>query len=196
MKIKSLKTLKAVSIVFLLSLFLNACSQNQNKNESEAEGVTATTVKAPKTPIHDAVIIGDLAAVKQHIAANTDLNKKESIGGATPLILATVFGRDKIAKELIENNAKLNIQNNDGSTAVHTAAFFCRTEILEMLLEAGADKSVKNNFGATALESTQAPFEAVEGIYNMMAQQLKGMGLQLDMERIEKTRPQVVDMLK
>ena len=65
-----------------------------------------------------------------------------------------------------------------------------------MLLEAGADKSVKNNFGATALESTQAPFEAVEGIYNMMAQQLKGMGLQLDMERIEKTRPQVVDMLK
>ena len=112
------------------------------------------------------------------------------------MINAAVFDRTEIALVLIEAGADLNQVNNDGSTALHTAAFFCRTEIVKALLEKGADTSIKNNSGATALESVLVPFEIVKGIYDYLASTLKPLGLELDLIRIEDTRPKIAELLE
>jgi len=195
MKLENIYALKALAITIVLALSLNSCGESKG-SESTTDSVEASTVKAPKISLNDAVVAGDLEAVKQHIAAKSDLNKKEPFGGSTPIIIAAVFNRPEIARALIDAGADLNITNNEGSTAVHSAAFFCTTDILRMLLDAGADKSIRNKYGTTALESAEVPFKDVKGIYDIMAAQLKGMGLQLDMERIEKTRPEIAEMLK
>ena len=45
------------------------------------------TGKAPDISIHDAALKGNIEAVKQHLAAGTDVNAKDRYG-ATPLHLA------------------------------------------------------------------------------------------------------------
>ena len=195
MKLELIYSIKTMALAIVLALSLNSCSESKG-TESNQDTTETATIKAPKLALNDAVISGNLEAVKQHIAAKSDLNKKEPFGGSTPLIVAAVFDKPEIAKALIDAGAELDITNNEGSTAIHSAAFFCRTDILQMLLDAGADKNIRNNYGATALESAQVPFNDIKSVYYIMSAQLKGMGLQMDLERIEKTRPQIADMLK
>ncbi len=195
MKNRILNSIKVTTAILFLMIGSLAC-QTKESNNSVTDGTVSAKVKAPNISIHDATVAGDIEAVKQHIAAKSDLNSKDPFGGSTPLLIATVFDKPEIAKILIEAGADLNKTNNDGSTPIHSASFFCRTEILQMLIDAGADKTIKNNFGSTALESVQVPFKDVEGIYNMMSQQLRGMGVQIDMKRIEATRPIVAEMLR
>lgn len=188
---------KTIFKIAMLSLLVISASSvvSCQKSSSSNEEITSN-VKAPKTPIHDAVIRGEMETVQQHIEAGTNIDQKDAMGGSSPLILAAVFDKPEIAQTLIDAGADLNVRNNDGSTALITASFFCRMEILEALIEAGADQSIKNNFGATALESMTPPFEQVKSVYEMMGQQLSGFGLQIDLERIEKARPEVVKMLQ
>ncbi|MEJ0057751.1 MAG: ankyrin repeat domain-containing protein [Bacteroidota bacterium] len=159
-------------------------------------GDSQTSVKAPDVDIHTAVVTENLEALKQHIAAGTDINEKDPFGGSSPLISAAVFGKTEMAKVLIDAGADINFQNNDGSTALHTAAFFCRPEIVKILLDKNADKTIKNKFGATAYESVAGPFVDVKGSYDMMVTVLGPMGLKLDYVYLEKTRPEIAAMLK
>ncbi len=173
---------------------LTACGAKQA--DTKTNDSTATTVKAPDIDIHTAVISDNLDAIKQHIAAHSDLNVKDPFGGSSPLISAAVFGKTEAARLLIDAGADLNFQNNDGSTPLHTAAFFCRPEIVKMLIDKGADKSIKNRFGVTARESVMVPFADTKSVYDMMGKALAPMGLKLDYAYIEKTRPVIADMLK
>ncbi|NOU60142.1 ankyrin repeat domain-containing protein [Marinifilum caeruleilacunae] len=184
--------LLAFAMYFLFVLAVYSC---ENKNSKSDTTVKAEKVKAPKTDIHAATFMGNLKLVEQHIAAGTNLNSKEPIGGSTPLITACLFGKTEVAKALIDANADLSIKNNDGSTALHVAAFFCRTEIVKALLEKGADTNIKNNAGATALESVSAPFTQVKGVYEFFNKELGPLGLRLNFERIEKARPEVAELL-
>ena len=134
--------------------------------------------------------------VKQHIKAGTDINEKDAMSGSTPLISAVTFDKTDIAKALIDAKADLTITNNDGATALHVAAFFCRVEIVQLLIDAKADKTVKNNFGATARETVMGPFADMKPIYEMLQQQLSPLGLQLDLNELEKTRPVIAMMLQ
>ena len=70
--------------------------------------------------IHTAAFMGDIKAIKQHIAASSDLNVKDQYG-STPLTIAATFGKIEIAQALIEAGANLNIKNAEGSTPLHTA---------------------------------------------------------------------------
>ena len=56
--------------------------------------------KAPDISIHDAVGAGNIEAIKQHLAAGTDVNAKNNLGG-TPLHYAANGGRKDIAERLI-----------------------------------------------------------------------------------------------
>lgn len=145
--------------------------------------------------IHAAVISGDLKSVKELIASGTDINQKEPASGSSPLLTAALFGHTEIARALLEAGAEINFRNNDGSTALHTAAFFCRDEIVKLLLENGADKSIRNNSNATALESVQAPFEAIKPVYYYIQSIYEPIGLKFDMERLQKTRPEIAKLL-
>jgi len=193
-----MKTLKSYSfktlanVLLLIVLLTSACAQSGDKTKTK----TASTVAAPEISIEEAVISGNLKAVKQHIKAGTDINAKDAMTGSTPLISAVSFGKNDIAKALIDAKANLTLKNNDGSTALHAAAFFCRVEIVQMLIDAKADKSVRNNFGATPRESVMGPFEPVKPIYEMLQLQLGPIGLELDLNEVEKTRPIIAMMLQ
>ncbi len=194
----NLKKAATAMMVLAAVLILSACGSNQEKsssNEEEAQ-TSKVAVKAPNMDIHSATLLGDLDAIKQHIAAGSDLNEKEPTMGSTPLISAAVFGKTEIARALIEGGADVNLKNNEGSTALHSAAFLCRVEIVEMLLANGADKDLLNNYGSTALQSVTPPFANVKPIYEQFNKDLGPLGFKLDYEYAEATRPRIAELLR
>ena len=189
----SLRTIIAITLLSMLSI-MASCQQRKGPNRNAT--ASQTKEKPPKIDIHTAVMTDNIEAVRQHIAAGTNLNEKDPFGGSSPLISASLFGKTVMAKMLIEARADLNFRNNDGSTALHTASFFCRPEIVKMLLNKGADKTIKNKYGSTAYESVAGPFAAVKSSYDLLGKMLEPMGLKLDYTYLEKTRPEVAAMLK
>lgn len=189
----SLRTV--IALTFSVTLFLmTAC--NEKKEHTQNSTAVKTKVNPPEVDIHTAVITGNMEALKQHIAAGTNLNEKDPLGGSSPLISASLFGKTEMARALIDAGADLNFQNNDGSTALHTASFFCRPEIVDMLLNKGANKTIKNKYNQTAYESVAASFAEVKTSYDALGKMLEPMGLKLDYPFLEKTRPQIATMLK
>ncbi len=182
--------LKTLCSIILIALLSSSCAQSNKNNADKAE------IAAPNMDIQAAIISNNLEAVRQHIASGTDIDAKDAFSGSTPLITAITFGKTDIAKALIDAGADLSLKNNDGSTALHCAAFFCRVESLQMLIDANADKTLRNNYGATARETVLGPFGEIKPIYELMQQQLGPIGLQLDMDEIEKTRPVIAMMLQ
>jgi hypothetical protein len=146
--------------------------------------------------IHAAIVAGNREAVKQYIAGGGNLNVRDPFGGSSPLITACVFGRSEMARMLIDAGADVNFKNNDGSTPLHSAAFFCRPEIVRMLLARSADKTLRNKYGQTPAETVSAPFAHLKPVYDGIGKILEPMGLKLDYVYIEKTRPQIAELLK
>lgn len=185
MTMKMTKTLLAALTAIAL---LAGCGDSNTQNRG---------AKSPPTvSLQEAAASGDVDAVRQHIAAGSNLNEQEPMGGGTPLIAAAAFGQTEVAKALIKGGANLNARNNDGATALITAAFFCHADILQALLDAGADKNLKNKAGATALQSVEAPFEQVRGIYDYIGTVLAPAGLKLDYARIQAERPKIAALLR
>jgi hypothetical protein len=187
-----------VTFSFLILLLTTACAQSGNGENTKSENSMAakSLVEKPKVDMQTAIISGNLVVVKQHIEAGSDINKKDQMSGSTPLITAATFDQKEIAKVLIDAGADLSLKNNDGATPLHVAAFFCRVEIAQLLIDAKADKNAKNNFGATPGESVSGPYADIKPIYEMLQQQLSPIGLQLDLNEIEKLRPVMAMMLQ
>jgi ankyrin repeat protein len=183
--------------LFMILLIAVSCKTHEKSEVKDSVATVATTsAKAPEMDIHTSVITGNIDALKQHIAAGSNLNEKDPFGGSSPLISAALFGKTEEAKLLIEAGADIDFQNNDGSTALLTASFFGRPEIVKLLLEKGADKNIKNKYNSTAYESVAAPWEAVKETYDMMGKMLAPMGLKLDYAYLQKVRPEIAAMLK
>ncbi len=175
MKTKNSFQLKKIVSLLLIITSLTSMAFNKQRELTSCKNVQKQEKPKPKIDLHTAVLKNDIKAVKQHIAAKSDLNIKESFGGSTPLISATLFGRKEIAKLLIDAGANLNIQNNEGSTALITAAFFCRSEIVKMLLSKKVNKTIKNNYGQTAYATLEAPFNEVKPVYDALGNALAPM---------------------
>ena len=143
----------------------------------------------------DAAATGNVDAVRQHIAADTNLDKRDQANGTTALIAAAGMGQAETAILLIEGGANLEMTNNQGSTALLTAAFLCHEEIVNALLAKGADRNARNTAGSTALDSVAGPFDDVKPIYDLLQTELGPVGLQLDYERIKTTRPKIAEIL-
>jgi hypothetical protein len=191
-------------LMTLVALCITAagCGEGESKSPSTEAATAQTTatddqaaeekeqeVSTPDIELDDAAAEGDLEAIRQHIAAGSDVDKD------TPLVTATVFGNIEAAKLLIEAGADLNAQDTQGSTPVFVAAFFCRPDILKLLLEKGADQSIPNKEGRTPSEVVQAPFALVKPAYEYIERQLAPKGLRLDHERLKKVRPMMVEIL-
>ena len=199
--------MRRLLVITVLGLTLVGCGKKEPGESAANEGGNTPKTKQsgntskPKPPdvdIFKAAGGGNLDALKQHIEAGTDLNQRSADGQkTTPLIAAAAFGKAGAAKALIEAKADLNLQNKDGSTALHTAAFMCHPEIVEALLKAGANKTIKNNVGATALDGAQAPWNLVKPVYDLLNGKLyKPIGIPLDYNRIQQTRPKIAEMLR
>ena len=139
-------------------------------------------VKAPDNSIHDAVEKGNIEAVKQHIAAGTDVNAKGGLIGGTPLYGAVAFGNKEIVELLIANGAGVNAKDRNGITPLDMATGFQhrRAAIIDLLrkhggkhssiliaaeagnveavkqhLDAGADVNAKDGAGRTPLDKAK-----------------------------------------
>jgi uncharacterized protein len=199
MKAQKNNSLGVISKITLLSVLLIIASCKTKEGSAQGnkeEAASKTDVKPPQIDIHTAVLTENVEAVKQHIAAGTNINEKDPFGGSSPLITASLFGKTEMAKLLIEAGADVNFQNNDESTPLHVAAFFCRPDVVKLLLEKGADKSIKNKYDQTAYQMVAGPFSEMKPVYDMMVQVLGPMGLKLDYAYVEKTRPQIAATLK
>ena len=104
----------------------------------------------PDISIHDAAGEGNIEAVKQHIAAGTDVDAKT--GGETPLLWAARFGQSQVAELLIAEGADVNAKNVVGQTPLHLAAGASHKEIIELLIAAGAEVNAKTKRGETPLD--------------------------------------------
>jgi len=79
----------------------------------EAQSPEPPTAKAPDISIHEAANTGNIEAVKQHLAANADVNVK-GIGGMTPLHRAAREGHKEVAELLIAKDADVNAKSESG----------------------------------------------------------------------------------
>lgn len=179
---------------FVLSLTISLLG-TVSCNQAQETAADATEIAVPSTSITEAAFFGNLAAIKGHIAAKTDLNQKDPYG-STPLHIASTFGKTDVALLLIEGGANLNEKSADGSTPLHTAAFFGRTEIVEALLKKKADVTIRNSYNSTALESISTPFDDVKPIYDQLSKDMGAFGLKLDYDELEANRPVIAEMIK
>jgi len=102
--------------------------------------------------IHTAAMMGNIEAVKQHLAAGTDVNAKDVIKW-TPLYRAT---NKETAELLIAEGADVNAKGDLGETPLHHAAGSGRTEVAELLIAEGADVNAKDKFGQTPLDKASS----------------------------------------
>jgi hypothetical protein len=111
--------MKSILVSILAAVLVVGCGESQ------------PTAKAPRISIYKAASIGNVAAVKQHIAAGTDVNGTSL--GATPLHFAATH---RVGQYSHKNK-----------------------EIVELLIAAGADLNVKDRGGRTPLEQAEKGFE-------------------------------------
>lgn len=143
-----------------------------------------------------AAMSNDVAALRKHFVAGTDINGRNPIGQGTPLLAACVFGKTEAAKVLIEQGADMTLVSNDGSGSapLTVAAFFGHADIVKALLGKGVPVNAVNNGGNTALNAVSRPWDsALEGFYKFIGSNLQ---LDLDLDKIRASRPAVVKLLK
>ena len=92
---------------------------------------------APDISIRDAIESGNIEAVKQHLAAGTDVNANDR-SGSTPLHHAAEGGHKELIELLIENGADLNVKDETlGKTPLGWAIHRKKTEAADLLRKHG-----------------------------------------------------------
>ena len=106
----------------------------------------------PDISLHGAAYEGNVEAVKQHLAAGTDVDAKND-DGMTPLHRAAHRGHKEITEMLIAKGADLNAKAGGvGETPLHQAAMTGHKEIVELLIAKGADVNAEEDEGKTPLD--------------------------------------------
>ena len=127
---------------------------------AEAAKPEPPTAKTPVISIHVAVFARNIEDIKQHLAAGTHVNAKESRGW-TPLLRAAREGYKEIVELLIANGADVNAKTgNAGWTPLHWAAYEGYKEIVELLIASGADVNAKVESGP---KQGLTPLDAANG---------------------------------
>ena len=90
----------------------------------------------PDIRIHLAAETGNIEAVKQHLAAGTDVNAKDWFEN-TPLHWAAMESHKEIAELLIANGANVNAKDEYGDTPLDWAIQFREPEIADLLRKHG-----------------------------------------------------------
>ena len=157
MKHLLLTTIAAVLVVGCGESQQSAPAPESKPVESVAEAATPEppTAKAPDISIHEATYDGNIEAVKQHIAAGTDVNAKDKNNdfiGWTPLLHAASDGHKEITELLINNGADLNVKDREGLTPLHYAVYEGHKEVVALLIAKGADVNPKNKDDETPLD--------------------------------------------
>ena len=105
---------------------------------------------AGTSPMADAAMRGDKAAVEALIRAKADVNALRA-DGATAIQWAAYRNDLKLAQLLIAAGANVNAPNHDGATPLSLAAENGSAAMIEKLIEAGADPNQRLANGETPL---------------------------------------------
>ena len=111
----------------------------------------------PSMSIHEAANKGNIEAVKQHLDAGVNVNKKDQLG-ETPLHSAAKEGHMQIIELLITEGADVNAKDNQDWSSFHFAAYFGNKETVELLIAKGADVNAKDKYGDTPLDAAITRF--------------------------------------
>ena len=98
-------------------------------------------------PMHDAVIQGDLEAVRRHLDSGVPVDLQDD-DGYTALLRASHFNRKEVAQLLIDRGADLNVQDKEGWTALKEAVARGFHEVA-VVLEQAAQKAEKTSAANT-----------------------------------------------
>ena len=109
----------------------------------------------PDISITTAAWKGNIEAVKQHLAAGTDVNAKSNPFGSTPLHRAAYNGRKEIIELLIDKGVDVNAKTRNGNTPLHAAAVEGHKKIAELLITNGADVNAQDNGSRTPLDKSK-----------------------------------------
>ena len=108
--------------------------------------------------------MGDVLVVEALLDNGCNMNCL-GIGGCTPLMFATMEGREEVVKKLILAGANLRMQNPNGDTALHFAALLDRVQCGVLLAEGGASVRTKNTLSLTPFNRGRAEFkEAIKQV--------------------------------
>jgi ankyrin repeat protein len=109
-----------------------------------------TTLGAANSPIADAAMKGDVAAVQTLLQQKADVNAVQS-DGATALQWAAYRNNLALADALIAAKADVKLANHDGATALRLACENGNPEMISKLLKAGASPNELGPNGETPL---------------------------------------------
>ena len=132
--------MKHLLLTTIAAVVLVGCGESQQSAPSPAEAKPEPpTAKAPDISIHNSIhkaaYDGNIEAVKQHLAAGTDVNAKDS--GWTPLTVAANNGHKEIVELLIAKGADVNAKDDDGYTPLDGAVDEGQIEIAALLRKHG-----------------------------------------------------------
>ena len=141
-------------VITIAALVLVGCGESQqsftqaetNPVEPVAQAATPEppSAKAPDISIHEAARDGNIEAVKQHLAAGTDVDARNEHSGYTSLHHAANNGLNEIAKLLIKKGANVNLKADVGYTPLMLAT---NTVIAELLIKKGANLNATHQYG-------------------------------------------------
>ncbi len=163
-------------LITIAAVVLVGCGESQHSTSPEAKPIERVEgAKARVITIHNAVMLKQIAAVKQHIAAGTDVNAKLR-GGHTPLHIAVEHtdpsdledmmfqdedadGISDLAEMLLgtdENDPNSKPTNEEALKAENEWEHVksnkeLSKEIIELLIAKGADVNAKRDDGETPL---------------------------------------------
>jgi len=122
--------MKHLLITTIAAVLLVGCATTQSPAPPSA--------KAPDISIYFAAGLGNIEAIKQHLAADADVNAKDRMGW-TPLHGAAINGHKEIAELLIAKGEDVNAKDDHGETPLDLAD----GEIADLLRKHGGKTGAK-----------------------------------------------------
>ena len=141
--------MKHILITTIAAVLVVGCGESQQSAPApeakpvepvaEAAKPEPPTAKAPDISIFVAAARGNIEAIKQHLAAGTDVNAKGSflLAGGTPLYIAAGWGHKEVVELLINNGADVNAKDENGATPQDLAIQSKEFETADLLRKHG-----------------------------------------------------------
>ena len=101
--------MKHLLLTTIAAVLVVGCGESQQSSPAPEAKPEPPTAKAPDISIHDAAREGNIEAIKQHLAAGTDVNAKTVSGpkqGSTPLDAANEVNHPETADLLRKHGGK------------------------------------------------------------------------------------------
>lgn len=101
-------------------------------------------------PLIEAATAGDVARIRQLLAAGADPNRRGE-GGITPLLAATRARQPEAFQALLDGDADVDFQDDRLDNPFLYAGAEGILEILRLATDAGADPAITNRYGGVAI---------------------------------------------